>query len=75
MGVNTEFHKGLVDIRAEHLDLHALALVHEACELGDVRAVARQDGRHVFRRIVGFQPCRLEGDPRIACSVALIEGI
>ncbi len=63
VGVHTEFHERLVDVGAEYLDLHAFALVHESGELGDVRAVAREDGRHVFGRIVGLQPGCLVGHP------------
>ncbi len=73
--VHTELHEALIDIRTEHLDVHTLTFVHKACELIDIRTVACQDCRHVFRRIVGLKPGSLECYPGVACGVTLVEGI
>ena len=73
--VDTELHETFIDIRSEYGNLHALTFVHEAREFIDIRTVAGKDSGHVFGGIVGLEPGGLEGNPRIACGVALIEGI
>ncbi len=75
MGVDTEFKVTLVDIGTLDGNVHFLALVHEAGELGNVGTVARQHGSHVFGGIVGFEPRSLESHPAVTCGVTLVKRV
>ena len=66
---------GLVDVRRQDLDPHALRLVDEERHLvlgvhhrGDQRG-------HVLGRVVGLQPRRPVGDQRVAGGVGLVERV
>ena len=75
LAIDGELIARLIDIRAEDSDAHRSALVHELDELGDIAEVTAQGSCHVLSRIVRLEVSRLVGDPAVAGSMALVEGI
>ena len=75
VAVDTEFGKTFIDVGAFDADVHLLAFVDEARHFLGVVAVARKDCRHIFRRIVSLEVCRLESYPAVAGGMALVEGV
>ena len=65
----------LIDIGAERLHLHGLALLHELLDLTDIRRAARHQGGHELGGVVGFEGCRLVSHPGVAGGVRLVEGV
>ena len=73
--VHTELAVTLVYVRTQAKNAHGLALAHQFGDFGDVGQVAAHIGSHVFGGEVGFQIGGLICHPRIACGMALVEGI
>ena len=65
----------LIHIRAERLDTHCLAFVHQLRDIRNVGQTSAHDSRHVFRRVVRFQIGCLISYPRVASSVRFVERI
>ena len=61
--VYTELAARLVHVGAKHVYAHALALLHQLGNFGNLVKVAAHCARHVLRRIVGFEVCCLVGNP------------
>ena len=75
MTVYREFQATFVYIRTQYVHPGSLTFVHQFGNFGNVRNVTAHGSRHIFRRIVGFQISSLIGNPRIAGSMRLIEGV
>ena len=73
--VHGELEVGLIDIWREYADAHGTALVHELDDFGDVVEVTAQRTSHVLCGVVRLEVGCLIGDPAVAGSMALVEGV
>ena len=73
--VNTELLERLVHIRAQRGYAHLLAFIHQLGDFRNLIATTTHDSCHELSRIIGLEVGCLEGYPRIAGSMRLVEGI
>ena len=73
--VHGELEVRLIDIWREYADAHGTALIHELDDFGDVVEVTAQRTCHVLCGVVCLEVRCLIGDPAIAGSMALVEGV
>ena len=75
MLVHTKCTVTLIDIRAQRLDIHRLAFLHQLRNLSNLRKTASHKRSHIFGRIMRLHICRLVSHPGITGCMRFVESI
>ena len=72
---NAEHRLRTVDAGRAYLDAETLGLLLEGAELVGVAKIEAHRGGEELDRVIGFQPCGLIGDDRVAGRMRLVEAV
>ena len=75
MPVYRKFKITFIYIRTKYLYSHRLTLIHQLCDISNVRQTSTHNGSHIFWRIVRFQISCLIRHPWVTSSMRFIKRI